>query len=157
MEIEESKLKKFKNWLVSCGAVSVQTKPGEFYRVVTNLGKLSIVRSRDGFYKLKGSEDKSFVEYFRMGGHIHLKPSNHKLCLKSKAKTLLERDGDNCFYCGKPLNKDITIEHILGKSKGGANRNENLALAHKKCNLLAANLPIVKKIELRDRMRGYKD
>lgn len=68
---------------------------------------------------------------------------------------LMHRDGDLCFYCAKKMEgDDVTIEHLLAKSKDGPNRMENLALAHFKCNVIAANKSVVDKVELREMMRA---
>jgi 5-methylcytosine-specific restriction endonuclease McrA len=63
-------------------------------------------------------------------------------------KMLLKRDGDLCFFCGKPLKEDITIEHLLSMSKGGSNSIENLVLAHSLCNELASCLSCAEKMKL---------
>lgn len=75
---------------------------------------------------------------------------------KSKAPTraaLLARDGGNCWFCGTPMGGDCTIEHLIAKAKGGNNSLSNYALAHRQCNADAADLPLVEKIALRDRLR----
>lgn len=69
--------------------------------------------------------------------------------------TLLERDGDRCFYCGHPLGDDLTIEHVLARAFGGRNHLANLVLAHHACNQRAENLPIAEKVRLRDKLRGH--
>jgi len=68
-------------------------------------------------------------------------------------RKLLARDGDDCWFCGKPMGEDCTIEHLVPKSKGGSNRLDNYALAHAACNHMAADKPLVAKIELRARLR----
>ncbi len=73
----------------------------------------------------------------------------------SRLKSLRVRDGNDCFYCGLELGtEDITLEHLLSEKDGGSKRPANLALAHKKCNELAADLPVVEKVALRDRLRA---
>jgi 5-methylcytosine-specific restriction endonuclease McrA len=67
---------------------------------------------------------------------------------------LFERDGDECWFCGEPMGDDCTIEHLVPKSAGGRNMLANYALAHSGCNHRAANLPLVKKIAMRARLRG---
>lgn len=67
---------------------------------------------------------------------------------------LLDRDGDHCWFCGDPMGKDCTIEHLVPKSAGGRNMLANYALAHAKCNHAAADLPLIQKIEMRARMRS---
>src|ERR1700740_1829662 len=58
----------------------------------------------------------------------------------SRLKSLRARDGNNCFYCGVAIvGEDVTLEHLLSEKDGGSWRLANLALAHKKCNELAAD------------------
>jgi hypothetical protein len=71
-----------------------------------------------------------------------------------KRQKLLDRDGDECWFCGLPMGDDCTIEHLVPKSKGGGNLLDNYALAHASCNTRAADLPLVKKIELRTALRA---
>ena len=61
---------------------------------------------------------------------------------------MLERDGDTCFYCGKPLENYCTVEHILSISNGGTNSIENLVLSHDKCNREAKSLSCYEKMNL---------
>lgn len=73
----------------------------------------------------------------------------------SRLKTLRARDGNECFYCGRELGThDVTLEHLLSEKDGGSMRLANLALAHKKCNELAADLAVVEKVLLRERVRA---
>ena len=69
---------------------------------------------------------------------------------------LLERDGDECWFCGEPMGRDCTIEHLIPRSDGGRNTMANYALAHEKCNQAAANKPLVEKVEMRLQMRVEK-
>lgn len=65
-------------------------------------------------------------------------------CLKRKSKragkirTLLARDGNLCWLCGEPFanksGRKPSLDHVIPRSKGGSNRNENLRLAHGRCN-----------------------
>ena len=61
----------------------------------------------------------------------------------------MERDGDNCFYCGQPLRNDITYEHLIPKAFYGPNSIDNLVLAHSFCNTIAGILPLFEKFDLR--------
>jgi 5-methylcytosine-specific restriction endonuclease McrA len=42
----------------------------------------------------------------------------------------------DCGICHKPIEKmyQLTIDHIIPKSKGGSHEYENLQAAHKRCN-----------------------
>ena len=76
---------------------------------------------------------------------------------EKRRRKLIERDGDACWFCALPMGADCTIEHLVPRSKGGGNRLDNYALAHAACNRRAADLPLVKKIELRAAMRAEKE
>lgn len=47
-------------------------------------------------------------------------------------KNILKRDSHRCLYCGS--NKDLTIDHVIPKSRGGMDTWENLATACNPCN-----------------------
>lgn len=55
---------------------------------------------------------------------------------------LIERDGVNCYWCGRatdPLSRPVadlhpTIEHLKRRADGGKNGMENLVVACRKCN-----------------------
>lgn len=87
------------------------------------------------------------------------KPDEQRLPKAPVSKTavsrraLLARDGNECWFCGEPMGDDCTIEHLVPKSRGGANSLANYALAHKQCNADAANKPLVDKIAMRARLR----
>lgn len=61
-----------------------------------------------------------------------------------RIKALLERDGNNCSWCGEPLGNDITIDHIDTRRnpKFGSLNNglSNLRLMHANCNVLRGAL-----------------
>ena len=48
-------------------------------------------------------------------------------------KNVLVRDGFKCVYCGKE-GKDLTVDHVLPRSRGGKNDFENCVACCKKCN-----------------------
>lgn len=48
-------------------------------------------------------------------------------------RNLLRRDGMKCQYCGKS-NVQLTIDHILPRSRGGREEWENLVIACVSCN-----------------------
>lgn len=67
---------------------------------------------------------------------------------------LIERDGTNCFCCGKPLGDDATVEHLVSQAHGGPSRIGNLALAHAECNQAGGHLSVIEKIKLREQMHA---
>ena len=46
-----------------------------------------------------------------------------------------------CSLCGKPIthHEDLTVDHILPRSKGGRSSLDNLQPAHKWCNVAKGN------------------
>lgn len=67
---------------------------------------------------------------------------------------LRARDGLACFYCGEIMpNDNTTVEHLVAKAVGGADHPSNLVLAHAACNEMAADLPVIAKVLLRERLR----
>lgn len=60
--------------------------------------------------------------------------------LVSTRKELWINNSRKCGICGRFMKlKDLTIDHIIPKSKGGANRKENYQPAHKICNGVKGN------------------
>ena len=73
-----------------------------------------------------------------------------KLEIKRRIREhLLKRDGSKCFYCLHELCDDISIEHLLERSRGGNHGYENLRLAHKACNRAVIGLSVMDKLQLR--------
>lgn len=57
--------------------------------------------------------------------------------LRPNRNRIYRRDGHECVYCGSK--KELTIDHVLPKSKGGQNNWENLVTSCFKCNLKKAD------------------
>jgi hypothetical protein len=68
-------------------------------------------------------------------------------------RTLVARDGDACFLCGRPLGDDITEEHLVPVTHGGPDHLANKVLAHAACNKRMGHLSVMEKIRLRDAER----
>lgn len=49
-------------------------------------------------------------------------------------KNLMHRDKHTCQYCGKKGN-DLTIDHVMPRSRGGKDMWENVVVACLKCNV----------------------
>lgn len=86
----------------------------------------------------------------------HMKEGYRKLF---PLKEVYERDNGVCYLCGKPCDwndyEDVdgvivygnnypSRDHVVPKSKGGANDWSNIRLAHRICNCLKADSPLVK-------------
>ncbi|MCP1279211.1 HNH endonuclease [Acetobacter cerevisiae] len=73
----------------------------------------------------------------------------------NRLKTLAERDGNGCFFCGsvQPL-EEMTIEHFVPVSSGGPNHISNMAIACCGCNREAGHLSVAEKLKLAMAKRG---
>lgn len=68
-------------------------------------------------------------------------------------RNIFERDKNTCQYCGQRLAKtELTIDHVVPRSKGGLDRWTNLVLACVKCNVKkgdrtpgVAGMPLIRK------------
>ena len=69
-----------------------------------------------------------------------------------RIKALTERDGYGCWFCGRPLGDDITLEHLVAVAHGGPDHLSNLVLAHQGCNQRADHLSVAEKVRLREEM-----
>jgi len=69
---------------------------------------------------------------------------------EARIQRLRDRDGNDCFYCRKPIGRELSIEHLVPKCHNGPEHISNLCLAHKNCNLRARNLSVVEKVLLRE-------
>ena len=57
-------------------------------------------------------------------------------------RNIFERDRNTCQYCGTTFNKmDLTIDHVVPRSRGGKDTWDNLVLACVKCNVKKGDRP----------------
>jgi hypothetical protein len=73
---------------------------------------------------------------------------------KGTVDALLSRDGEACFFCGRALDGDITVEHLVPVAHGGPNHVSNLFLAHAACNQAAGHMAAPEKVALAIRQRA---
>lgn len=58
-----------------------------------------------------------------------------KLPLAVTRRSVLSRDGCTCQYCGRSLSSaELTLDHVLPRSRGGKTMWENVVAACKPCN-----------------------
>jgi 5-methylcytosine-specific restriction endonuclease McrA len=68
-------------------------------------------------------------------------------------RNIFERDKNTCQYCGRRMPKtDLTIDHVIPRSRGGYDAWDNLVLACMHCNVSKANrtpeearMPLIKR------------
>jgi 5-methylcytosine-specific restriction endonuclease McrA len=80
--------------------------------------------------------------------------------VKFSRSNVFLRDMFTCQYCKDVFEKkDLTIDHLIPKSKGGVTSWENVTTSCKSCNLKKADnipekLPIAEKPSFRDLIKG---
>lgn len=97
------------------------------------LEKAEAIESRNDL-KIKG-----VLRNFDCPSIVRLKHNKRhfKMKVQLNRKNVLKRDGFVCMYCGD--NSNLTIDHIVPKSKGGKTAWENLVTACNRCNNLKDN------------------
>lgn len=56
---------------------------------------------------------------------------------------LIERDGPHCVWCGRELwRRDLTLEHVVPRSRGGHMTAENAVVACRSCNRRRGSKPV---------------
>ncbi len=96
------------------------------FNLVIN-GKAEILKSSD---KPILAGNKTYAKPLIIRLFYYIKYRNKSL--KINRQRILTRDNYECVYCGK--NKDLTIDHIIPKSRGGKNTWLNLVTCCSKCN-----------------------
>jgi hypothetical protein len=160
----------FAAWLAANGAeVSPPTNPYEViryraYEAKANKASVNVIyRKESGLLTFAGQSRKHY-ELFLAGKSLDKREAPQGKVPKGatpapskgevRRQALLERDGPDCWFCGRHMGDDVTIEHLVPRSKGGVNHLDNYALAHGECNRAAADKTLVEKIALRAEMRA---
>jgi 5-methylcytosine-specific restriction endonuclease McrA len=90
-------------------------------------GKAEVIEEDDMIvYTPKSSFNKPSV--IRLKNYVYF---NYRKVTLSKIN-ILKRDNFTCAYCG--AKNDLTVDHILPRSRGGSNTWENLVTCCGKCN-----------------------
>lgn len=100
--------------------------------ILVNKGKAEIVKS-DETPILSGYNKHVRPVIIRLLKYIKYYTRN----LRPNRNRIYRRDGHQCVYCGS--NKNLTIDHVFPKSRGGTNDWTNLATCCIKCNLKKGN------------------
>ena len=89
---------------------------------------------------LEAAESKMRAERFSIDYPLVIRlvayiPIPRRLPLPLSRRTVLARDMYTCQYCGgQPGRSDLTIDHVLPRSRGGATTWENVVTACGPCN-----------------------
>ena len=107
--------------------------------VIVYKGNANVVYEHEEAFKLYNPEliiQKPSI--IRVPKYLHTK--HHKVPMTRN--NIYKRDGFECVYCGEGETRQLTLDHVVPKSKGGPNTWENLVTACKKCNNEKADLSL---------------
>lgn len=137
----------FESWLRTQGAdVLPTTSPWELARFRAH-NSIHIIYTKANGAITAQEFGLQCLAAFRRGASLSMGQTVKRKPLAYKKEALLRRDGSDCFFCGLPMTEEeATIEHLVPLSRRGPNTDENLALAHKTCNLAAGDAPLMHKI-----------
>jgi 5-methylcytosine-specific restriction endonuclease McrA len=95
--------------------------------VLVSKGKAEILKSYDNPIK---TENQTFTKplIIRLLNYVRYRIKN----LKINRSRLFKRDSNQCVYCGSK--KNLTIDHVIPKSRGGDNSWGNLVTCCSPCN-----------------------
>lgn len=136
----------FEKWLRQQGA--------EILPITNEHELLRFKGSETGVIYSSGKFNSSYVDKaiqaYKSGNRWRGKPISvgRKSSYKKQKKHIITRDGTKCFVCGKPLELDITLEHLIPLSSGGKNELSNMVLVHSDCNQLLSNKTIKEKVDI---------
>ncbi len=84
------------------------------------------------------SDSYPFPSVIKINRYVHMP---YKGVVLSR-HNIFRRDGHKCQYCG--TTKDLTLDHLIPRSKGGKSSWTNLVTACKKCNAKKGDDPLEK-------------
>jgi 5-methylcytosine-specific restriction endonuclease McrA len=60
---------------------------------------------------------------------------------RNRAEAVVAMHGNTCWLCHRPIDGELTMDHVIPRSKGGRTIRDNLRPAHGKCNRRRGNGP----------------
>jgi CRISPR/Cas system Type II protein with McrA/HNH and RuvC-like nuclease domain len=91
-------------------------------------GRAEVLKKGDDIVTTIGNFVRPII--IRLLNFVRFRPNN----LSVSRKRLFKRDNFQCGYCGSQ--KNLTIDHVIPKSRGGSNGWNNLVTCCSRCNSL---------------------
>ena len=159
MYLGDFKIKKFEKFLAQNGAQMLRlTNEWELIRCQVDDQVLILYKNKSGRLAWPEGLITAYQAYANGGRWTgHSNSVSRRKRTPVKVMTIVERDGPGCWYCGEFKDIDpqnLTIEHMLDKSKGGGNHIHNLVMACKPCNQAVQNKSVAEKVRFREKKRG---
>lgn len=143
----------FEKFLDERGAQILQpTNEWELLRFRTDAGVSIVYCNRKAGLTLTGKAQDAW-NAFRSAGSWRGTTAVDKVKKAAPIiRRLLQRDGEDCFFCRKAMAENTrTVEHLVPRTHGGPNHLSNFVLAHRECNLKVGHLSVMEKIRVRER------
>lgn len=149
-------LEDLKAWAVAGSAeAQAPTNPYELLRLRVRGGVAIVWRTDKGKQtwndlalqlRVAMQERKPFPDDLRLADKVKNNPSK----LSVTHRTLIDRDGEGCFFCAEEIQGDMTIEHLVPRAHGGPNHISNKFRACSPCNMQAGHKSAPEKIRIRE-------
>lgn len=146
------RLESIKDFLTAAGAeVLVPTNEYELIRFKAD-GVTSVVyrRERGDTVSMTGDALKALQAFF--GGpawNAVGKTKRRRDWASPEIRTLIERDGPDCFACGWPVTKETASrDHLVPLASGGPDHIANKVLMHRDCNYQVGHMSAPEKIRM---------
>jgi hypothetical protein len=105
-------------------------------KLVFKPNKVDIINVWENEYIYWYSGKIKYPSILRLKDHVKISYSNNNFTRRA----LVKRDNSHCMYCNKKLSpSQVTIDHVLPKSQGGATSFSNCVVACHFCNNKKAN------------------
>jgi 5-methylcytosine-specific restriction endonuclease McrA len=107
-------------------AISICTVPKAFLLVYLNKAELVAENPKEKIRTI--NRNYPLPSIIRLNAYVSVPFRN----VVMTRQNIFKRDNNTCVYCGKQ--SDLTLDHVLPKSRGGKTHWENLVTACKRCN-----------------------
>jgi len=96
--------------------------------ILVYLNKSELVRPANGYKLHSVTKSYAMPSVIRLNRYVHAPYKGVNLTRQN----IFKRDNFECQYCG--TKKDLTLDHVIPSSRGGAHSWMNLVTACKRCN-----------------------
>lgn len=107
-------------------AISICTVPKAFLLVYLNKAEMVAENPKDKIRTV--NKTYPLPSIIRLNSYVSVPFRN----VVMTRQNIFKRDNNTCVYCGKQ--SDLTLDHVMPKSRGGKTHWENLVTACKRCN-----------------------
>lgn len=101
------------------------------YAIQYYFRNINIIRARTAAWVKANPEKMSNYRHMR---RARMAGNGGDGFTKADKELQLRSQKGRCWWCSKPMGKDVTIDHIIAIHRGGKHDPRNIVLAHRHCN-----------------------